>query len=463
MVVGEIGAAYDVVVLGGGPGGYTAAARIAAAGTKTVALIDRAAPGGVCLFDGCIPSKALIHAADVTQHARTGSSMGVVTGPMVIDPDALRAYVRGAVDRLATGVGQLLSSARVNVILGSGRLSGTRRLAVNDPVADTVAHVEFGQLVLATGSRARALKEIPFDDHRVVDAGRLLRLSRLPERLVVIGGGYIGVELGTAMAKLGVPVTIVEVAPRLLAEFPPALTRPIEARLNELGVAVRCGVSAVGDDGRAVQLDDGTALDCDTVLVSIGRLPNTDGLGLDLLGIRPGPGGLLDVGPDRRVRGAAHVWAIGDITPGPALAHKASAEAEVCAQTVLGGRAAFDPACIPMVVYSDPELVSVGATAGDGDWVRTLPLSSSGRAVTLGQAVGRIELVTSGADGPIIGAHAVGPSMAELTGEMALAVEMGASAQDLALTVHAHPTMSESLQDVARLLPRQARSRFSEL
>ena len=357
----------------------------------------------------------------------------------------------------------MLSSARVNVIRGSGRLSGTRRLAVNDPVADTVTHVEFGQLVLATGSRARSLPQVPFDAHRVLDAGRLLRLERLPERLVVIGGGYIGVELGTAMAKLGVAVTIVELATRLLAEFPPALTRPIEARLTELGVAVRCGAAVVGDDGTAVLLGDGTSIECDTVLVSIGRVPNTDALGLDLLGIRTDQRGLLDVGPDRKVRGAAHVWAIGDVTPGPALAHKASAEAEICAQTVLGQRAAFDPACIPMVVYSDPELVSVGAVARDGDWVRTLPLSSSGRAVTLGQAVGRIELVTSGADGPIIGAHAVGPSMAELTGEMALAVEMGATAADLALTVHAHPTMSESLQDVARLPPRQTRSRFAEL
>jgi dihydrolipoamide dehydrogenase len=452
VVVGEVATATDVVVVGGGPGGYTAALRLARAG-RSVVLVERDRLGGVCLNTGCIPSKALLHAAAIADRARQGGPWGV-DATVAVDLARTRAALDGVVGRLTGGIGTLLADAGVRVVHGSARLSTAHRIAVD--TGDGVEHLETDHVIIATGSRPVALDAVPFDGARVVDAAGLLTRDRLPASLAVVGGGYIGVELGTAYAQLGVPVTIVEQTDRLLPGTAPWLVAPVARRLAARGVTVHTEATVEGlDDEHLVVSAAGSVhrVSADLVLVAAGRRPNTDGLGLDRVRVVPGADGRLAVDAARRTT-APHVLAIGDVTPGPALAHKATAEAEVAARTVLGQRAAFDPRCTPAVVFSDPEIASVGWTldearvAGAGARAFRFPLRASGRALTAGDVDGAVELVAD-ADGTVLGGHAVGPGVSELAGELALAVEFAASAEDVALTIHPHPTISEAIVEAA--------------
>lgn len=474
MVVGEVATGVDLLVIGGGPGGYSAALRAAAAG-RTVTLVERDRIGGVCLNVGCIPSKALIHVADTAGLTGEAAAIGVDLQASV-DLGRAQAWIGDVVGRLTGGVEQLLRDAGVTVTTGTARFATARRVAVTR--GDDASFFEFGSVVLATGSRPVELPGLPFDGRQVIDSTGALALRQVPRRLTVVGGGYIGVELGGAFAKLGADVTIVELADQLLPGMPLGLARTLERALRARGVTIRLGTKVLERDGDHLVIEgpsgearlrlsggNGTADGLGSresdggdgvVIVAVGRRPNTEALGLSQAGVRTDSDGRILVAADRRA--AKDVYAIGDITSGPALAHKATAEAEV-AVTAAGGRpAAFDPAAIPAVVFSDPQVATVGLTAGEaadaGADAATFrfPLSASGRALALGRPEGYVEVVAergSGGGGTVVGVHMVGAGVAELAAEAALAIEMGATAEDLALTIAPHPTLSEALAEAA--------------
>jgi dihydrolipoamide dehydrogenase len=455
VVVGEVATGVDLLVIGGGPGGYATALRAAAAG-RAVTLVERGRIGGVCLNVGCIPSKALIHVADTAGLPAETATIGVDLEASV-DLDRAQAWIGDVVGRLTGGVEQLLRDAGVTVATGTARFATARRVAVTR--GDDAAFYEFNSVVLATGSRPVELTSLPFDGRRVLDSTAALALRRVPGRLTVVGGGYIGVELGGAFAKLGADVTIVEMADQLLPGMPTGLARALERALRARGVTVRLGTKVLGPDGDDLVVE-GPAGEArlpigpdGVVVVAVGRRPNTDSLGLAAAGVVLDAEGRVVVAPDRRA--AADVYAIGDITPGPALAHKATAESDVAVAAAGGRRAAFDPSAVPAVVFSDPQVATVGLTgdqaaeAGADAATFRFPLSASGRALTLAHPEGYVEIVAERGDGTVLGVHMVGAGVAELAAEAALAVEMAATVEDVALTIAPHPTLSETLAEAA--------------
>ena len=447
MVVGEVAGRAEVVVIGAGPGGYVAALRCADlldvknTGARVV-LIERDAIGGVCLNVGCIPSKVLIHSAEVADLASHSAEWGVELTAR-IDLDRLHAHRRKTITELTGGVATLLDHAGVERWKGSARFSKPDRLAV--VTGADVRHLEFANCIIATGSRPAALASIPTDGDRIVDSTGALEFDSVPRHLVVVGGGYIGVELGTAWAKLGASVTIVEASTSLLPARDQRLSKLVEKRLAELGVAVVLDTIVSG-------IDDPLLADADRIIVAVGRTPNTDDLGLDIPNVPVSPSGHITVGPDRRA--TRKIFAIGDVTDGPALAHKASAEAEVAAQVIAGRPGAFDPAAIPEIVFSDPEVASIGlteATAADHGIepsVFRFPFAAGSRSRTRGDTAGFVQLIADEA-GTIVGAQLAGAGVSELAGEMALAIEMSATVEDIAATIHPHPTMSEAITEAA--------------
>jgi dihydrolipoamide dehydrogenase len=439
MVVGEVATSADVVIIGGGPGGYTAALRCAAGG-KDVVLVERDFIGGVCLNVGCIPSKALIHAASVAHDVRSSAAWGITTS-VAVDLSVTRAAIEGVVTQLTDGVAGLLSRAKIRVVRGSARLSNVRRVAIE--TADGVEHVEFEHLVVATGSRPIELTSLPFDGVRVLDSTGALALKDLPATMTVVGGGYIGIELGTAFAKLGTKVTVVEAGAEILPGMPANLARVVRTRLAELGVEVRLNTTLAEPEG-------------DVTVVAAGRRPNTADLGLEHAHVKLEETGLITVNPARQTTNP-HILAIGDVTAGPALAHKATAEAEVAAATILGRKAAFQPMAIPAVVFSDPEIATVGYTvesakaAGITARSHRVPMRINGRALAAAAPLGSAELVVDEA-GTIIGGHIASIGASELIAEIALAIEMSSTATDLALTIHPHPTLGEVWAEAARAI-----------
>jgi dihydrolipoamide dehydrogenase len=453
VVVGEVSTFTEVLVVGGGPGGYTAAQHAASLG-RSVVLVERDRLGGVCLNSGCIPSKALIQVAHTAALPATAARWGVELVARV-DMNRVQDWMASVIDGLRAGVDVLMRQAGVTVLAGTARFTSPHRVVVATPTA--TQHIEFDHAIVATGSRPMELASLPVDHHRVLDSTDALGLREVPPLLAVVGGGYIGLELGCAFQRLGSAVTVVEVADRLLPTMHAGLGRALERRLTAQGLRVLLRTGAIEDDGTAL-LVNGPSGECrveaDAVIVAVGRRPNTDDLGLERAGVACGAAGRIGV--DRARRAAGTVLAIGDVTDGPGLAHKASAEAEVAGAVAAGRRAEFDPACIPQVVFTDPQVASVGLTpaeaeeAGVAVETRRLPLAASVRAVMSGETAGMIELVAERGSGALLGAHLLGPEAAELIAETALAIEMGATVDDIALTIHPHPTLSEAIAQAAR-------------
>ncbi|MEC9467700.1 MAG: dihydrolipoyl dehydrogenase [Actinomycetota bacterium] len=455
MVVGEVATPADLLVVGGGPGGYAAALHGARLG-RTVTLVERADVGGTCLNVGCIPSKALIEVADAHALGSRVRSWGLEITSKV-DMAGVRDHLAGVVAELTDGVRGLLADAGVTTMSGHARFTRPGRVSVED--ADTVEFLDYRDAIVATGSRPIELAEVPVDGDRVVNSADLLFADSLPERLVLVGGGYVGVELGCAFAKLGSEVTIVEAADRVLPGFDTRTSRHVDRGLRALGLGLCVGQRAVGLDEYGLQIQpadgngsDSLTLPADRICVVVGRRPNSDAVALDRAGAVVGADGLVAVEPSRLA--ADHLYAIGDLTPGPALAHKATAEAEVAADAACGRPAAFDPAAIPLVVFGDPQVLSVGldrdtaAASGLDPKVTRFSLGASGRAHTQGQTDGTVTVVADAA-GTVIGVQAVGAHVAELAGEATLAVETAATVDDLAGTIHAHPTIGEALMEAA--------------
>ncbi|MEM9604347.1 MAG: dihydrolipoyl dehydrogenase [Pseudomonadota bacterium] len=462
MVVGNAPEAVDLVVIGAGPGGYTAALHAASRG-RDVTLIDRggdAAVGGVCLHAGCIPSKTLIEAAGVFHRSQHSKDMGVSVDSAHFDLAQFHRFKGGVIDGLAGGVRGKLTHAGVSTLTGTARFMDSKTLVLS--AEDGAARfLQFKDCIVATGSRPVAVPGFAFGE-RVLDAHGALQLDTVPSTLAVVGGGYIGLELGCAFAKLGTAVSVVEALDRVLPTLPAGPAVPLQRRMASLGVRFHFGCRATAYDGGALTIADAAgdthALDAEYVLMAVGRTPNTDDLELEAAGLGTNAKGLLEVDIDRRL--TPHIAAIGDITPGPALAHKASAEAIVAVDALCGDTTAFEPEAMPLIVFTDPEIAHVGLDAdqakADGIDASShkLPLRASGRAATLGETDGYVELTRARDDGTLLGATVVGPHASELIAELCVAIELGASVEDLALTVHPHPTLSELTMDVAGLAGR---------
>ena len=459
MVVGQIAEAADLVVVGAGPGGYVAALRGAQLGRR-VMLIDRDGAegvGGVCLRIGCIPSKALIEAAELASRIDEASSFGIQASRNGVDMAQFQDWKNGVVGGLTDGVRKLLTQAGVSIEAGEGRLTKPDEAVIATPDG-RAKFLKFQDLVFATGSRPIELPDLPFDGATILDSTGALDLTELPETLAIIGAGYIGLEIGIALAKFGAKVSIIEAEKGILPTMDRRLVRPVEKRLKALGIEVLASAQARGfSNGQlAVETKEGeTTIAAEKVVVAVGRRANSDDLGLENAGIEADNQGLLAVAPDRRL--TPHIAAIGDITPGPALAHKASAEAGVAVEALSGKANAFNPAAIPAVIFSDPEIATAGLTPdqakaeGIEAESANFSLAASGRAATLNARDGFLQLVAEQGSDTVIGVHVVGPHASDLIAEGVLAIEMGASLEDLALTIHAHPTLSEVYMEAAHV------------
>ncbi len=447
-----------VLVLGGGPGGYVAAIRAGQLGLDTV-LVEAARVGGTCLIRGCIPSKALIHAADRFADMAGGKTLGITLDtPPLLDLAQTIAWKDGVVDRLSNGVSGLLAHAKVRVVQGWATFSDAKSCTVETAAGPVQIAAE--QVILAAGSEAVALPGLPFGG-KIISSTEALSLSELPERLVVVGAGYIGLELGIAFKKLGSAVTVVEAADRILPRYDEALTRPVRRWLTRAGVELHLGAKVAGLDGEgrlAVETAAGPlALAVDKILVTVGRRPLTEGWGLEEMALdRAGPFVKVDDQCRTAMRG---VWAIGDMVVEPMLAHKAMAQGAMVAEIIAGQRRYFDPASVAAIVFTDPEIVVAGmlpdeaATAGIDAAVSVFPFAASGRALTLeaGAGGGFVRIVSRRDDQRILGIQAVGQQIAELAGEFAHALAMGAVLDDVAHTIHVHPTLGEAFGEAALL------------
>ncbi len=445
-----------LLVIGAGPGGYVCAIRAAQLGVDTV-IVDSARPGGTCLNVGCIPSKALIHAAEEFAAAtlRTGGdALGISTGKPQINLAQTMEWKDGIVTRLTGGVSGLLKKAGVKRVGGHARFRDGRTVEVETDTGVQLIHAE--HVVIATGSAPVELAMLPFGG-RVISSTEALALTEVPASLAVIGGGYIGLELGTAFAKLGAKVTVIEAASRILPQYDADLTRPILKRLKDIGVKVLHDTKATGLSDKGLLHIDGpdgeNRIKADKVLVTIGRKPVTEGWGRDELALEmDGPFLRIDAKCQTVMRG---IYAIGDVTGEPMLAHRAMAQGDLVAQIIAGHKMEWDKQAIPAVCFTDPEIVTAGLSPDQardtGREIKTgvFPFSANGRAMTMRSDQGFVRVLARADNHVVLGIQAVGKGVSELSAAFSLALEMQARLEDIAATVHAHPTLGEALQEAA--------------
>jgi dihydrolipoamide dehydrogenase len=437
----------QLLVLGSGVGGYTAAFRAADLGLDVVLVERDERLGGVCLNVGCIPSKALLHVAKIIAEAELAVEHGVRFGEPQIDVDALRGWKDSIVAKLTGGLAQMAKGRKVRVVNGEGRFTGPNALTVGDET------ITFDNAIVAAGSRAAMLPGLP-EDPRIVDSTGALEMPDIPGRLLVIGGGIIGLEMAAVYDALGAKVTVVELLDQLIPGCDPDLVKPLRKRIADRYEAIHTGTKVskleARDDGIHATFSNGETQAFDRVLVAVGRTPNGRDIGLDAAGVTVDERGF--VGVDEQLRtNVAHICAIGDIVGEPMLAHKAGHQGKVAAEVLAGHNVAFDPRGIPSVAYTEPEVAWVGLTetaaAEQGIEVEkaVFPWSASGRALALDGATGMTKLLFEPGTRRLLGAGAVGPSAGDLIAEPTFALEMGADAEDIGLTIHPHPTLSETI------------------
>lgn len=457
MVVGEFSTELDVLVVGAGPGGYVAAIRAAQLGKK-VAIVDRAEVGGVCLNRGCIPSKALISAAHHVEALQHGESMGITAEGVKVDFGKVQVWKEGIVKKLTGGVGSLLKGNKVEILSGEVLFMSENEVRVVNGYES--ARYKFNDCIIATGSRPIELKPFPFGG-RVLSSTEALSLSEIPKSMIVIGGGYIGIELGQTYSKLGTQVTILEGSDAILPGFEKEFSSLVAKKLQKTGATIVTGALAQSSSQTDTDITvtytvngEEKKATADYVLVTVGRRPNTDEIGLDLAGVKLSERGFIEVDHQGRTSNP-HIYAIGDIVAGAALAHKASYEGKVAAEAIAGQNSVVDYKAMPAVVFSDPEIAGVGLSETEAKKegyevaIGKFPYGVNGRALSLGSTEGFVKVVADKKTGLVLGAQIVGAEASNLIAELGLAVEMGATLEDIALTIHAHPTLGELVMEAA--------------
>ena len=457
MVVGEVTKEVDVLVIGAGPGGYVAAIRAAQLGKK-VTLVEKENVGGTCLNVGCIPSKALISAAERYEQMQNDPGMGIVAENVKVDFAKVQEWKQGIVAKLTGGVESLLKGNKVEVISGEAIFLGPNEVRVNREYESE--RLKFEHCIVATGSKPTELKAFPFGG-RILSSTEVLNLSELPKSMVVIGGGYIGVELSQMFAKFGTEVTLLEAESQILPTFERQLAQLVQKNMKKLKINVVRNAMAQSveqnEDSVTVTYtvkDKEEQVTADYLLVTVGRKPNTEDLGLDIAGVKVDEKGLIVVDDQCRTSNE-RIFAIGDIVAGPALAHKASYEGKVAAEVIAGQASAVDYKVIPSVVFSDPEVATVGLTEAEAKEkgyevaAGKFPYAANGRALSLNSTDGFVKVVANMDNGVMLGAQIIGSEASNLIAELALAIEMGATLEDVALTIHAHPTLGEMTMEAA--------------
>jgi dihydrolipoamide dehydrogenase len=454
---------YDIVVIGAGPGGYVAAIRAAQLGMRTACIDARATLGGTCLNIGCIPSKALLQSSEKFVEARHAlAEHGIRIGEVGLDLPAMMARKDKVVGTLTRGVEFLFRKNKVDWLKGRARIAMPGRIAL-----DSGQEVETGAIVIATGSESTPLPGIAIDERRIVSSTGALALERVPERLAVIGGGYIGLELGSVWARLGAEVTVIEYLDRILPgmdrELGPAITRILARSGMTFRLATRVVSAEAGNEAITLELEPaaGPAADsererlvADVALVAIGRRPFTEGLGLDEIGVARDRAGRVEVNEDFATN-VPGIYAIGDVIRGPMLAHKAEEEGIACVERFAGQQTRVEYDAIPGVVYTWPEIAGVGKTedelksAGIEYRVGKFPFTANARARTNGDTEGSVKVLADAATDRVLGVHIIGPDAGTMIAEAALAIEFGASSEDIARTCHAHPTLPEAVKEAA--------------
>ncbi len=454
----------QLLVLGAGPGGYSAAFRAADLGLRTLLVERHSNLGGVCLNVGCIPSKALLHTAAVIDEARDSGERGVAFGPPDIDLERLAKWKDKVVAGLTRGLSGLAKQRKVQVVHGHGRFAGPHRFSVAS-AEGTTTEIAFERAIIAAGSRPARLPDLPLDDARVMDSTAALALADIPSRLLVIGGGIIGLEMATVYAALGSRVSVVELQDGLLPGTDPDLVKPLEKRLRKRLESIRLSTKttavAAEKEGIRVSFQDTSDESVseslfDRVLVAVGRRPNGDRIGAEEAGVNVDRRGFVPV-DDRLRTNIPHIHAIGDIAGEPMLAHKAAHEGKTAAEVCAGHKAGMDARAIPSVAYTDPEVAWTGLSESEASAKgievekAVFPWAASGRALGIGRGEGLTKLLFDRGSGRLLGAGIVGVHAGDLIAEATLAIEMGADAQDIALTVHPHPTLSETVGFAAEI------------
>jgi dihydrolipoamide dehydrogenase len=460
MVVGDASLDIDLLVIGAGPGGYVAAIRAAQLGQKVI-IADKGKWGGVCLNVGCIPSKAMIHAAHHYEAMLHADTYGLKAEKVSVDFGKVQEYKSSVVGKMTGGVEMLLKANKVQMFPGEVMFINEHEARLfNDQESP---RYRFKNCIIATGSRPIELKPFPFGG-RILSSTEALSLPEVPKSLVVIGGGYIGIELGQMYSKFGTKVTILEGLDTIMAGFDKDMSQLVAKKLKKANVDIVTGAKASSAEQNDKEVTvtyevggESKTVTADYMLVTVGRRPNTDGeLGLDLIGIKVNDRGLIEVDDQCRTN-FPHIFAIGDIVPGAALAHKASYEAKVAAEAIAGLPSKVDYKCIPAVAFSDPECASVGYTEkeakdkGMNVKISKFPFGGNGRAVTLGGSDGFMKIIHEVDTGLVLGAQIAGVEASNMISELALAIEMGATIEDIALTIHPHPTLGEITMDTAEL------------
>ena len=450
----------DVLVIGAGPAGYVCAIRLAQLGKK-VTVVEKTHVGGVCLNVGCIPSKALIHAGTTFDKIGHADDMGISIKGAALDMKKLQAWKGEVVKKLTGGVAQLLKANGCTVIMGEAKFVNSTTVEVK--TASGTDTVQFKNAVIASGSRPAQIPGFDVDQKLVLDSTGGLSQDALPATMLCVGGGYIGLELGTFYAKAGSKVTVVEAGPALLGIIDPDLVRVVQKNLVKRGVEILTSttVKSVKKNANNVEVTFASAAGekkqtFDKLLITIGRTPNTESLGLDKAGVKLDSKGFIPVN-EKRQTSVPTIFAIGDVAGQPLLAHKGSKEGMVAAEAIAGMKTIYDVKAMPAVIFTDPEIASVGLTETEAKakgltvTVGAFPYAANGRALSVAEPDGMVKLISDSKKGTLLGCHIVGAEASNLIAEATLAIEMGAHVEDLALTVHAHPTLPETIMEAAEV------------
>lgn len=450
----------EVAVIGAGPGGYPAAFALADKGKKVTLIDPELNPGGVCLYRGCIPSKALLHAAKVAEEARDAADFGLSYGEPEIDPEKLFSWKDEVVSKLTGGLRTLVRARKVNYLRGRASFtsSGTLRVVT---ASGEEREVVFENAVISTGSVSRRIPGVDFGSPNVVDSDGALSMGEIPKSLLVVGGGYIGLELGTFFSSLGTEVTVVEMLPRIVQGVDKDLAAVLKKRLDRKfrSIMLETKLVSINELDNEVQVSFEAAgksfqKEYEKVLISVGRVPNTEDLGLENTRVEVDDKGFIETDSQRKTADSA-IFAIGDVAGEPMLAHKATYEAKIVAEVITGAKTQYDPRAVPAVIFTDPEIAWCGVTESEAREVgmevnvSKFPWAASGRALTLNRTDGLTKLITDKGTGRVIGVGIVGPQAGELISESVLAIEMGATAEDIAFSIHPHPTLTETIMEAA--------------